>query len=355
MLTCNSSQKTTVPSSIRDMPVAKNIILLIGDGMGISQISAGLYANKNSLNLERFKIVGFHKSYASNNLIPDSASGATAFACGIKTYTGAIGVGPDSVAVESILEEAESRNKATGLIATSSIVHATPASFIAHQVNRAMYEAIAADFVKTDIDYFVGGGLKYFERRVLDDRDLSVEFRKKGYTISNFLVEEFSDIDVFGIKKLGYYTADNQPLSAEAGRNYLIPSLQKGIQFLKLRSKEGFFLMAEGSQIDWGGHANNSDFLVTEMIEFDKAIGIALSFAERNKETLVIVTADHECGGYSINQGSKMGKIVGAFTTVNHTADLIPVFAFGPGAEQFSGIYENTEIYHKMRNAFGFD
>jgi alkaline phosphatase len=113
--------------------------------------------------------------------------------------------------------------------------------------------------------------------------------------------------------------------------------------------------MAEGSQIDWGGHSNNSNFLVNEMIEFDKAIGIALNFAERNKETLVIVTADHECGGYSINQGSKMGKIVGAFTTDYHTADLIPVFAFGPGADQFIGIYENTEIYHKMRNAFGFD
>ena len=355
LIACRASKNTTVEIPPTVPPKAKNIILLIGDGMGISQITAGLYGNRNVLNLERFKTIGFHKSYASNSLITDSAAGATAFACGVKTYNGAIGVSSDSISVPTILEEAEQKGKATGMVATSSIVHATPASFIAHQVNRNMYDEIAADFVKTDIDYFVGGGLKFFERRELDNRNISQELKGKGYVVSNFINEEFEDINLLQYSKFGFLTADDQPLSVEQGRDYLIPALQKGIQFLQNRSKEGFFFMVEGSQIDWGGHANNSDFIVREMIEFDKAIGLALTFAEKNKETLVIVTADHECGGYSINDGSEMGKIVGKFTTDYHTADIIPVFAYGPGSEQFGGIYENTEIYHKMRNAFGFD
>ena len=112
--------------------------------------------------------------------------------------------------------------------------------------------------------------------------------------------------------------------------------------------------MVEGSQIDWGGHANDSKYITSEMIEFDNAIGAVLDFAKRDGQTLVIVTADHETGGYAINPTSTMDNIVAAFTTDKHTAALIPVFAWGPGEELFGGIYENTSIYDKMRQAFGF-
>ncbi len=358
MIGCNSSIQTldtaTVVSEPAE-PLAKNIILLIGDGMGISQISAGMYSNANFLNLERFPVIGLHKAYSFDDLITDSAAGATAFACGVKTYNGAIGVDKDTVAVKTILEEAEEQGKATGLIATSTIVHATPASFISHQASRQFYELIAEDFLDTDIDYFVGGGLKYFNNRDMDDRNLLNELRGKGYRVSDFFQEEFNTVDLFGVDKFVYLTSNEQPLSVEQGRNYLIPATRKCIPFLRNKSKQGFFLMIEGSQIDWGGHANNSDYLIKEMIEFDKAIGIALDFAEKNKETLVIVTADHECGGYALNQGSQMGNIKGAFTSDYHTADLIPVFAYGPGSEKFAGIYENTAIYGKMKEAFGFE
>ncbi|MEL6142725.1 MAG: alkaline phosphatase, partial [Bacteroidota bacterium] len=141
----------------------KNIILMIGDGMGITQISAGLYSNSNRLELERFPVVGLHKSYSGGNLVTDSAAGATAFSTGVKTYNGAIGVNMDTIAMPTILEAAEEKNMATGLVATSSIVHATPASFIAHDEYRKNYEAIAADFLDTEIDIFVGGGKKFFE------------------------------------------------------------------------------------------------------------------------------------------------------------------------------------------------
>jgi alkaline phosphatase len=123
---------------------------------------------------------------------------------------------------------------------------------------------------------------------------------------------------------------------------------------LRNQPEKGFFLVIEGSQIDWGGHSNNSDYLISEMIDFDKAIGEVLNFASRDRETLVIVTGDHETGGYSILQGSSMGKLKTSFATDYHTADLIPVFAFGPGARLFGGIYENIAIHEKLRRALGF-
>jgi alkaline phosphatase len=159
-------------------------------------------------------------------------------------------------------------------------------------------------------------------------------------------------------KNFAYITADVQPLPASQGRDYLPLATHLSANFLKKRDeakqKKGFFLMVEGSQIDWGGHSNTTEYIVSEMIDFDKAIGQALDFARADGNTLVIVTADHETGGFAINKGSKMGDIKGAFTSDYHTGTMIPVFAYGPGAEQFMGIYENTEIFHKMKHLFGF-
>ena len=333
---------------------AKNIILMIGDGMGITQISAGMYSNNNSLNLERFKHIGLHKNYSSDALITDSAAGATAFASGIKTYNGAIGVDPDTIAVGTILEEAEVKGLKTGLVATSTIDHATPASFIAHNKSRQNYEEIALDFLKTDAEIFIGGGQKSFERRVMDDRNLSEELRAKGYSVFSFVDTEIDEIDMSKVEKLMYYTADQSPLPVSQGRDYLNPASHLAINHLNNNNDKGFFLMIEGSQIDWGGHANDANWIITEMLEFDKTIGFVLDFAEKDGNTLVIVTADHETGGFAIQKESKMDRLVTAFTSDYHTAELIPVFAFGPGAELFQGIYENTAIYNKMRHAFGW-
>lgn len=345
---------TPVPTTAAVMP--KNIILMIGDGMGISQITGGLYSNNNRLQLERFRVLGLHKSYSSDNLVTDSAAGATAFSAGVKTYNGAIGVNADTLAVPTILEQAEADGMATGLIATSSIVHATPASFIAHNAYRKNYEDIAEDFLDTEVDLFIGGGMKYFTRRDKDDRNLSNELQGSGYEISTYLNEELADLRPRTNKNFIFFTADAEPLPVSQGRDYLVPAVELAPGFLKTRAgDEGFFLMVEGSQIDWGGHANDHDYIVSEMIEFDRAVGRVLDFAAADGETLVIVTADHETGGYAINYGSTMDSIVPAFTSDYHTADLIPVFAFGPGAERFGGIYENTAIYRKMMDLLALD
>ena len=354
---CSTSQDINLsennnPSGNNKHPI--NIILLIGDGMGLGQISAGLYSNDNKLELERFENIGLHKNYSSDKLITDSAAGATAFASGIKTYNGAIGVQPNKKPSPTILEEAELNNKATGMVSTSTIVHATPAAFIAHQESRAMYEEIAADFLTTDIDVFIGGGKKYFDRRDSDNRNLYQELTHKGYLVKDYFYSSLSDIKVIPNQKIAYFTSDEDPLPVSQGRNYLQTASHLAIDQLSNNSKEGFFLMIEGSQIDWGGHANNSDYIITEMLEFDKVIGSVLDWAIKDKNTLVIVTADHETGGYAINGGS-MGDLQTAFTSTYHTAELIPVFAHGPGSAAFRGIYENTAIYNKMRTAFKFD
>lgn len=333
----------------------RNVILMIGDGMGLTQITAGMYANGNRLNLERCTVTGLHKSYASDNLVTDSAAGATAFSCGIKTYNGAIGVDANGRPVKTILEYSEQHGLATGLISSTSITHATPASFIAHVSSRDAEEAIALFFADSGIDLFIGGGKKYFDRRNTDERDLITTLQKNGYFISHYAESELAELIFDPTKPLGFFTADGSPLTRESGRDYLPVAVRKSIPFLQSRSQKGFFLMIEGGQIDWGGHANDTRYIIREMIDFDEAIGIALDFAQADGKTLVVITADHETGGFAINPGSRMDTIAGAFTTDQHTAALIPVFAYGPGSELFGGVYENTAVYQKLMMALGLN
>lgn len=349
MISCNTSKISDEGKPKHP----KNIILLIGDGMGLTQISAGIYSNGNQGEVERFPVVGLHKNYATDNLVTDSAAGATAFSCGVKTYNGAIGVTPDTVPVQTILEEVSAMGMKTGLVASSSIVHATPASFAAHNRLRSNYEEIAADMSDSGVDLMIGGGKAFFDRRESDERNLYSEMKDNGYQVSDYFETDFKDLDTAKMgEKWAYFTADKEPLSYEAGRDYLVPASDIAMSFLENKSEGGgFFLMIEGSQIDWAGHANNFEFFKHEIHEYDKVIGAALDFAEKDGNTLVILTADHETGGLAINTGSKLDSIVPAYTSDKHTATMIPVFAYGPGSGSFGGIYENTEIFHKMRSA----
>lgn len=329
----------------------KNIILMVGDGMGVAQIYAGLTGNKGKLNLERCTAIGFHKNQSADNYVTDSAAGATALASGQKTYNGAIGVDAAGKPIPTILEIAEQKGLATGLVATCSITHATPACFISHQASRGLNEAIALDFLKTDIDVFIGGGRNYFSKRS-DGINLNDSLKARGYQIANSIGE----VQQITKGKVAAFLADEQQARFSEGRgDELVKSTEAAIRLLK-GNKKGLFMMIEGSQIDWGGHDNNTQYIVEEMIDFDNAIGKVLDFAAADGNTLVIITADHETGGFSLVGGDmKTGKVEGKFTTGSHTGVMIPVFAFGPGSEKFSGIYENTDIYKKMYEAFGFN
>jgi alkaline phosphatase len=333
----------------------KNVILMIGDGMGINQVSAAMFSTDQPLALEQFPFVGIQKPYSASSLITDSAAGATAFACGVKTYNGAIGVDNDSMPVKSIIEEAGENGLSTGVITTSTLVHATPAAFLAHQPSRKMYEAIAIDILSSQADLLIGGGKKYFDQRETDLRNLYKELGDKNYQVSDYYKTKIESLDFSGRKKLAFFTANGDPVPVSKGRDYLPYACKMAPGFLQQRSDKGFFLMVEAAQIDWAGHANDSDYLVEEMLDFDRAIGELLQFAKEDGRTLIIVTGDHETGGYSLNPGSQRGKLIPAFTSEYHTAALIPVFAYGPGAEIFSGIYENTDIHKKIRQVLQLD
>ncbi len=328
---------------------------MIGDGMGLTQITAAMYSNNGQpLNMERFTTTGLIKTHASNNLITDSAAGATAFACGCKTFNGAVGVDTKKKPCKTILEEAEMMGLATGLVATSSIVHATPACFFAHVDSRTKMEEIALGFLKNEVDFIVGGGQKFFDARS-DGRNLLKELEQKNYAIKNLKSSNLADLEPSPAMNFAWFSHADQPESVKKGRNYLPTASKMAPDFLKKRSNgKGFFLMVEGSQIDWGGHANNADFTISETLDFDKAIGEVLKFADADGQTLVIVTADHETGGMAIKNGSQEGDLDIVFSTDYHTATLIPVFAYGPGALLFSGVYDNTDIYWKMRDLFNF-
>jgi len=327
----------------------KNIILLIGDGMGVAQVYAGIVANKGHLNIERSQFIGFHKNQASNDFVTDSGAGATAFSIGQKTYNGAIGVDSLKQSQPTILEIAEENGLATGLLATCSITHATPASFIAHQPSREMLEEIAIDFLKTDIDVFIGGGRNHFNKRK-DGKNLINDLKSKNYQIANSIEE----IEKVNSGKLAGFLADEEQVKISEGRgDQLLKSTKVALNILN-QNKKGFFVMAEGSQIDWGGHANDTQYIINEMLDFDKVIGEAFDFADKDGNTLVIITADHETGGFSLNDADKEGHIEGKFTTKGHTGVMIPVYAYGVGAAEYAGIYFNYDIFSKMLKSFKF-
>ncbi len=317
-----------------------NIILMIGDGMGLAQISSASVMN-GGLTLEFFSMIGLVKTSSSDDYITDSAAGATAYSTGEKTYNGAIGLGPDSLARVTILELAEKNGLSTGLISTCSVTHATPASFFAHQKDREMHKEIAAEFYAKGIDFMAGTGKPYFDMDQLK-KYYEVYTGKGPYTVD-------------AKKKHAWFFNDSihPPKAVERGP-WLLDATNAGMSYLA-NNKKGFFLMVEGSQIDWGGHNNDFPYMVSELVDFDKAIKAALDFAKKDGNTLVIVTADHETGGLSLDAGSiAKRQITPHFSSTHHSGIMVPVFAYGPGSELFQGTMENIDIFKKMKALYGF-
>lgn len=208
-----------------------------------------------------------------------------------------------------------------------------------------MYEEIAADFLNTDIDVFIGGGLDHFTKRK-DGRNLVNELKAKNYEVET----DINTIAKVNNGKLAGLTAGIHNGRVEERGDMLPIATNTAINILD-NNKKGFFLMVEGSQIDWGGHANSTNYIIEDMLDFDQAIGKALDFASKNGETLIIVTADHETGGLGIIGGDmNSGMVKGEYTTKDHSAVMVPIFAYGPGADEFTGIMENTDIFAKMKN-----
>ena len=323
--------------------------MLIGDGMGLTQVSTTYYYQDEPSNFSRFKHIGLHQNMPTSHKVTDSASGATAFSAGVKTYNGAIGVDQDTTPVPTLLEMLAADGWKTGVIATSSIVHATPASFYAHTASRNNLEEIARQLVYAPVDFFAGGGLQFFTERS-DELNYVDSLSREGFQVNTTILAP-AKLDIK--KKHAFLlAADGMPKMQEGRGDFLPKATQMALDYLS-HDKDGFFLMVEGSQIDWGGHANDASYVIQETRDFDKAIGLALDFAATDRNTLVVVTADHETGGMSLSAATIFGqgdytKITPSFSTGNHSAALAPVFAYGPGAEHFMGIYQNNDIFNKM-------
>jgi len=352
-----------VVADIEKPLVPKNVILLIGDGMGLSQVSSCyFFGNDAEPNFNRFPVIGLINTTSADAEITDSAAGATAFAAGIKTYNGAISKNVAKKNVETIVEHIENKSISTGLVATSQITHATPACFYAHNESRNNQEDIAEQLTNSSIDFFAGGGIKYFTSRE-DEKNLLPALKQNGFVIDTGKVDLSKNLNLN--KKYGCLLADNGMPSKLDGRGDFLPNATKQALSYLCQQSGGFFLMVEGSQIDWEGHAASIEGTVLEMQDFDKTLKVALDFAEKDGNTLVVVTADHETGGFSLKPaldetGERYDytKVVGGFyegaketPSAAHTATLVPVFAYGPMAEKFGGIYENTEIYNKILEA----
>tara|TARA_R110002072_G_scaffold5124_9_gene34221 strand:- start:762 stop:1886 length:1125 start_codon:yes stop_codon:yes gene_type:complete len=336
----------------------KNIIILIGDGMGISQLSSAYYFKEDEdkePNFSRMPIVGLSRTSSAKEKITDSAAGATAISCGEKTYNGAIAVDVNGEDLQTILELLAQRDYSTGLVASSSITHATPASFFAHAKSRHMAKEIAAQMPDSEVDFFAGGGLEYFYDESAGINVIDI-LHKKGFVTGTDCLLKAEKLEKE--KKYGFLLAkDGMPKMSKGRGDFLSNATDLALNYFELQEKP-FFLMVEASQIDWGGHANDADYVISETLDFDKMLGLVLDFAQKDSNTLVIVTADHETGGFTLAAKEKKVPFQGTqrdykeigprFSTGGHSAAMVPVLAFGPGSESFSGIYQNTEIHAKL-------
>lgn len=328
--------------SNKDKPT--NIILMIGDGMGNSQISAALTTIEFPTAFERFPYSGLVKTQSKSNKITDSAAAGTAIATGNKTNNGMIGMNSDSIPVPSILEILYDKGMKTGIVVSCYVTHATPASFIAKNINRGNNYEIAYDFAKTDkLNLLMGGGRKYFADRK-DAHNLIDTMITNGWCY----YENLENIDHDKDKIL--VLADNKHLPAYPERGDFLPKATEiALEALSKNNENGFFLMVEGSQIDFAGHNNDSTYLVNELKDFNNTINIVLDFAKKNPNTLVLVTADHETGGLTIiDPDERYTDTYFHFSTGSHTPTLVPIFSFGHSADKFSGIMDNTEIMKRI-------
>jgi alkaline phosphatase len=345
--TTTNTQYTPTYRVDGDNTRVKNVILIIGDGTGLAQWYAGYTGNKGKLNVFNMRSIGLSKTSSADSYITDSGAGASAMATGQKTNNRFISVSPQDKPTQSLPELLTSLHKSTAVISTGDITDATPAAFYSHVNERSLSEKIAAAFLQSKVDILIGGSIEYFNNRK-DKRDLINEMSAKQYTV----IDNINNLDTVKNKKLVLLDSTAELRASENRGPFLTKSLEFSINKLK-ENKAGFFIMAEGAQVDHGGHDNELNWLVQEVKDLDNAIGAAMRFADQDGETLVVVTADHETGGLSLLSGDiASGTVSGHFSSDDHSAICVPVFAYGPQSRLFCGVYENTEIFDKIMKAF---
>lgn len=304
----------------------KNVILLIGDGNGLSQITATQHANKGNLSVAQLKSIGLIKTQSADDFTTDSAAGATAMATGQKTNNRAIGTDKNGKKIANLTEILSKKGFSTGIITTDGVTGATPSSFYAHQIDRSQSEGILKDLFKSPLNLVVGKG---------DYKEENKGFFKIAKTPSQ--------IGKMAIDRTAFFYDDKTEAT-----DFLALLTEQGLAHLN-QEKKPFFLMVEGANIDSYGHKNSVGGIVAEGISFDQAISEALKFADQNQSTLVIITADHETSGFSLPHGSNSNHVIeGDFASTDHSGTMVPLFAYGPQSNEFTGVYDNHMIFQKI-------
>ncbi|MBP3474637.1 MAG: alkaline phosphatase [Alistipes sp.] len=342
-------------------PEVKNIIFMIGDGMGLAQASLTQIENKYAPTaFDRAQNVALQKTYSANNRVTDSAASGTALATGYKTNNSTLGQTPDGKPVESIIAKAEKVGYASGVVVTCYVNHATPAAFYAHRESRNDNEGIITDFMASDLDVVFGGGTRFFnEHFTKQNKNYVDELKAKGY---NVLSEQSEMASVSEGNVVGLFAETNIPLMRNGRGDYLPKATAKALEILtnnvEKQGKEGFILMVEGSQIDGEGHGNNIEGVLAETRDFAAAVNVAMDYADAHPGTLVVVTGDHETGGLSIPSNKTdftlpESGISYGFSTTGHTGIMLPVYLYGTGADRINGIMENTELSQALQRMIG--
>ena len=367
-----------VSCTTEKMPQVKNVIYLIGDGMGFGAVSSLLLDDDSLTGFELSPVIGLSETCSANNYVTDSPAGGTALATGVRTLNGYLGVDVNGVPLESVLKKAQKMGKKSGIVVNTTLTEATPAAFYAGVLNRSKSFDIARQFVDSGVDVAIGAGLSAFVNRP-DSLDLTAVLMDKGYDV--YL--QWKDVMESGSDKfVGILPMDNvhrrNKKRTEAGaadgaevclaaklasggesavgikmeaqpEQYLEKAVAKALSVLdKKGKKEGFFLMIESAIIDGYGHNNDSDGMIEEMNEFNRTLKVLVNYVNSHPGTLLVVTADHETGGTSVGyKGHDVGEKVPVsltFSTKGHTGNIVPVFAYGKGAEYFGKVMKNTDL-----------
>ena len=341
----NQTTKNIPIASFDTAAKPKNIILIIGDGTGFNQITLSRIAAGGAdyrLAIDQIPFLGNSLTHSYDNIYTDSAASATAMATGIKTKNKFLAVTPEKEAVPTIPEMISNKGYISGLVATSSITHATPAAFYAHIDSRYKEKEIASQLLESPIQLSLGGGLEFFD--IVKAQE------------SNLLITDMDNLDddefLKANKVLGLFDEDG--INRSSSKPTQLQMTKAALNWLSLKANlnscNGFFLMSEGSQIDWASHDNDAATMVVEFKDFDQTIAMAMDFVTANKETLLIVTADHETGGLQIlSQKDDMVKV--QWGTGSHTSIPVGVYAYGPGAHVFTGLMDNTDIHYMILDA----
>ena len=372
---------TSCYNNVVEKPQVKNVIYLIGDGMGFGAVSSLLLAEDSVTGFEQAPVIGLSETCSANNYVTDSPAGGTALATGTRTKNGYLGVDPEGKQLTSILRKAQAMGKKSGIVVNTTLTEATPAAFYAGVTSRSMSYDIAKQFSESQVDVAIGAGLSAFINRP-DSVDLTATLIEKGYNVYldwKAVLNTTSDKFV-GILPMGDVHRRNESSNTTAGAAdgaevclaaklaasegnadtthlseptvYLEKATGKALEVLSRNNQQGFFLMIESAIIDGYGHNNDSDGMIEEMKEFDCTLKQLVTYVNQHPETLLVVTADHETGGTGVTYNSfEVGNptpLKLSFSTKGHTGTVVPIFAYGAGAEAFAGIMKNTDLPKKI-------